>query len=862
MADPTTTQQPKSWWRGLVDQGAGLFGYKPEDVDTTISGAKDAIAGSIIRNWGTINGIPGLSGFVNNQLNASIGTENIDLLLALGNKDDNFDQRLAAIQSDPILSKLYADSLPQIEGSIQGTINEKAGDAMRLLEDNRELGEDAKFPLYGMLDEAKKNGAKKIALAVAESVQEAMPKDYSVQYGSSAFMEHLRDKGVWNENGSMLSNVFGTIWYFITNIFNLGEIFDDIKQRGERVGLTDMSNKAEQVANDSAERLIEKEGFPPAIAAQIAGQTYVAIKRKAGDSEFTAMSDSQVSDFVSKYAADHLPALQQFAAAHPRATSPAAGTAGAAAAAPQQGTQAGSPTTPAPAAGAGAIPPVAPLDDAAARAATATPPVAAAPLPPAIPVPRTFAEPAPAPRLEPLDMAKITSEAEKNPEFYASPIFKEKLTAWYGSDYDTMADDAHRMAYIRKNIPDAQFLRDGSGKLIIQAGGQYFYDDKDGTGWRDANKMVGSALGKGLDWFRDTNMPIMPSMDSAEIPGFVALGNEEAGAQILNGLMRMGRADVDNIRSKINVAVLGNISKTLAQGQALAASDELSLQHAGLTANDVSASLGYARPATLELGQVDLTKYGATWKNSLAIAWGFMLSGDDQSRMDIIKENLPQAEFENVEGGGIMVKLGGDKFWLNAPGASLQDTMDISGTAALFTPAGRGASIIGGTLAMGRNIIVRGAIKGTAQAGAALGTAALAQRLSDEVGDKTPEDLGGLAYDALAGSGNAALVGMAAKMGGAVLNKTLGSIVRKTLLRQPLAEGEKAVLGEAKILPEDVVSAYAQRSPAANGSIVLESAPVSPGATLSPGMTPKAAAAAAAGVLALGGSSAVARGED
>lgn len=845
MAEPTTTEN-ESWWdwtkrqaRGAVDSGAGILGYTPEDVDGAIAGAKESLTGSFIRNWSMIESVPLLGDFVNGQLKSAVGAENLDLLLTLGAKDDNFDTRLAAIQSDPILAKLYADSLPQIEGSIKGTIEAKAGDAMKLLEANREMGEDAKFPLYGMLDEAKKNGAKKIALAVAESVQSAMPQDYSVQYGSSAFMEHLRDKGVWDNNGSMFGNIMSTIFYFISNIFNLGEIFDDIKQRGERVGLTDMSNKAEQVANDSAKKLIEKDGFPPAIAAQIAGQTYVAIKRKAGDSEFAAMTDDQVTSFVEKYAADHLPALQQFAATHsPRASAGAPAAAGL----PQQPAQtpgeqpAGTaPTAPAS--------PQAQTTTSPSQATTPPAPAPTAPLPPAAALPRTFAEPAPTARPDPLDMAKITAEAGANPEFYLSPIYQQKLnSSWYGSDYDTMSSDQHRMAYIRKYIPDAKFLRDESGKLIINADGKYYYDDKDGTGWRDANKMVGGLLGKGLDLFRDTHMPIMPSMDSADIPGFIALGNEEAGAQTLNGLMRMGRADVDSIRSKINIAVLGGISKRLAQGETLTPADEQSLQHAGLTAGDVSASLGYARPAMLELGQVDLTQYGASWKNSLAIAWGFMLSGDEQSRMDIIKEQLPQAEFENVEGGGIIVKLGDDKFWLNKPGFSLQDGMDFGATAAEGAAAIATGGAAGGLLAAGRGAIARGVIKGGAQMGAAIGTSALAQRLADEVGDKTPEQLGDVVMDGLQLMGNASI----AKLGIASLNKTLGSVLRKTLLRQPLAAAEAETLTAAGIKPHQVLDAFKRKAGVgAEAADDLGATTVSPGMTFIAPVTPRVAGPAA-----------------
>lgn len=83
----------------------------------------------------------------------------------------------------------------------------------------------------------------------------------------------------------------------------------------------------------------------------------------------------------------------------------------------------------------------------------------------------------------------------------------------------------------------------------------------------------------------------------------------------------------------------------------------------------------------------------AKWK----IAAGFFTTPNEQARVDIIRKNLPEATFEQDPSGRSVVNYKGERGYINKPGFSARDALDIASGVVKFLPAGKFATA-GGTL--------------------------------------------------------------------------------------------------------------------------------------------------------------------
>lgn len=101
----------------------------------------------------------------------------------------------------------------------------------------------------------------------------------------------------------------------------------------------------------------------------------------------------------------------------------------------------------------------------------------------------------------------------------------------------------------------------------------------------------------------------------------------------------------------------------------------------------------------IDLRAPDGTPAKTEWR---AVA-GWNLNPSESSRVDVIRNNYPKAEFGRDKKGALVVRLAADQPWsyMNRPGFSEQDGADILGQVAQYMPAGRaglGATTIGGAM--------------------------------------------------------------------------------------------------------------------------------------------------------------------
>lgn len=73
-------------------------------------------------------------------------------------------------------------------------------------------------------------------------------------------------------------------------------------------------------------------------------------------------------------------------------------------------------------------------------------------------------------------------------------------------------------------------------------------------------------------------------------------------------------------------------------------------------------------------------------------ALGLLTTFDDKKQMAVLRENYPELKFEEDKDGNIIVDgsaYGGDRGYLNKPGVSTRDLMQLGFNVAAFTPAGK-----------------------------------------------------------------------------------------------------------------------------------------------------------------------------
>lgn len=82
----------------------------------------------------------------------------------------------------------------------------------------------------------------------------------------------------------------------------------------------------------------------------------------------------------------------------------------------------------------------------------------------------------------------------------------------------------------------------------------------------------------------------------------------------------------------------------------------------------------------------------------LKLTAGLLSSFSPEAQMDVIKENIPEAEFQKDDQGNIIVDIGGKRSVLNRPGFSGQDAVQALTSILSFVPAGKLASLGTATL--------------------------------------------------------------------------------------------------------------------------------------------------------------------
>ncbi len=137
-------------------------------------------------------------------------------------------------------------------------------------------------------------------------------------------------------------------------------------------------------------------------------------------------------------------------------------------------------------------------------------------------------------------------------------------------------------------------------------------------------------------------------------------------------------------------------------------------------------------------------------RQALNITAGFLLAADDESRANIVKENLPEVDIKtNDQGVTIVTFPNGKKAVLNKPGLSYSDIESFLADTILFMGPAKLSSL-------GKSVIKKAAIGGVADAATEAGKQKLAQKLGSGK-DVSPVDVGlagatGFAGEAIPGA--------------------------------------------------------------------------------------------------------------
>ena len=139
--------------------------------------------------------------------------------------------------------------------------------------------------------------------------------------------------------------------------------------------------------------------------------------------------------------------------------------------------------------------------------------------------------------------------------------------------------------------------------------------------------------------------------------------------------------------------------------------------------------------------------------------------GHGEVGKNIIKNNIPDAQFKEDKYGNTTVVIGGKEYYINKPGWSTQDTLSAVGTILSFMGIGRGLKIGAPGSGIGKNILKAGATGSLLSAGQDListltggeqkGTLSSLGLLDRDLGISLPKAVGtGLATAAFQGAGD------------------------------------------------------------------------------------------------------------
>jgi hypothetical protein len=160
-------------------------------------------------------------------------------------------------------------------------------------------------------------------------------------------------------------------------------------------------------------------------------------------------------------------------------------------------------------------------------------------------------------------------------------------------------------------------------------------------------------------------------------------------------------------------------------------------------------------PAIARLHGVSPGGEGATKQDidrSFKIGMGYLASSDPQQVADIAKDTLPGATTRKDDQGNLIVQYDGKEYYVNRPGASTSDVMQITGELMSYMPAARAAS-----LAKGLTRRLATAFTGEAATSAARDTAASA------LGSEQGVNLGRAMMAGIGGAGGEAIAPLAAR---------------------------------------------------------------------------------------------------
>lgn len=139
--------------------------------------------------------------------------------------------------------------------------------------------------------------------------------------------------------------------------------------------------------------------------------------------------------------------------------------------------------------------------------------------------------------------------------------------------------------------------------------------------------------------------------------------------------------------------------------------------------------------------------------------------GHGEVGKNIIKNNIPDAQFKEDKYGNTTVVIGGKEYYINKPGWSTQDTLTAVGTILSFMGIGRGLKLGAPGSGIGKNILKAGATGGLLSAGQDListltggeqkGTLSSLGLVDRDLGISLPKAVGtGLATAAFQGAGD------------------------------------------------------------------------------------------------------------
>lgn len=218
-------------------------------------------------------------------------------------------------------------------------------------------------------------------------------------------------------------------------------------------------------------------------------------------------------------------------------------------------------------------------------------------------------------------------------------------------------------------------------------------------------------------------------------------------------------------------------------------------------------------PELTELASLDnasLSKLGInpwSWSNNgRLLAAHLMLARTEEEMFNVLKRYIPEASIADRDGEHLVVEAKGIRFYLNKPGASMQDVNDlgpwiIGGAAMIVTGGAASALVANASMGTVGALATHATIAGLSYAGS--------EALSEWANGYDDESMGEVFSSLLQG---ATLGPLGAKVMG-VAKGTWGAILRKTATNQSLTPAEEQVVkaaGMDKSTLEKIVITMAQ----------------------------------------------------